>query len=338
MKLDYSALHQPVTASDISAYKQSLHRQSRPVLQVTSVVVMAIFILSVVFGIQLASSGSIQSGNFGFAAMMLGFFGFIVGIAIIATRIQTKKLAKLYKFATQNNLKLKAGVSSPGYAGTIFDEGHSRMIDQALSFPDGSEIGNYQYTTGSGKSTQVHLWTYARAPLKRQLPNMLLDSKHNNLFGTFTSLPNSMKSNQVLSLEGDFDKHFTLYAPVAYKTDALYIFTPDVMAAIIDAGKDYDMEIIGNELFLYRSQTVRIDSEQELTKILTILGKISTELLDQTDYYADKRVGDRGQDVIAQPGQRLKQRMNPLAITLVAIFLFITFAPMLIGMLVRQLG
>ena len=37
---------------------------------------------------------------------------------------------------------------------------------------------------------------------------------------------------QVLSLEGDFDRYFTLYCPKEYERDALYVFTPDLMALL----------------------------------------------------------------------------------------------------------
>lgn len=334
MKLDYSALNQPVTAADIATFKQSQSHQSQISTQHLYIVIgIIVFILLVFLGVPLlTSSHAVEASSFGFFAVAIFFFVLVGAIAVVAIKIQTKKLAKLYKFTVQNNLMLKTNVSNPGYAGTIFDEGHSRVINQAIAFPDGSEIGNYRYITGSGKNSQTHMWTYAHIRLARELPNMLLDSKKNNLFGAFTNLPNSIKSDQVLSLEGDFDTYFTLYAPAEYKRDALYIFTPDVMAAIIDAGQDYDLEIIGSSLFLYRPQTISIDSESELTKILAILSTIGGELLDQSNNYRDERVGDRAENAVAQQGRQLKHRVSPLLIIFVAVILFITFMPTIISL------
>lgn len=341
MKLDYSSLNQPVTTADITAFQHSQSQQQTSSRQIyIALGVIALVFLVIFFVIPLLTSGNgIELGSLGYLGAIAIFFGLIIVVTVVATKIQTKKLAKLYRFALHNNLTLKANISNPTYAGAIFDErnGHSRTISQALAFPDGSEIGNYHYTTGSGKNSQMHVWTYARVQLKRQLPNMLLDSKKNNMFGTFSNLPNSMKSGQMLSLEGDFNKYFTLYAPVEYKQDALYVFTPDVMAAIIDAGQDYDIEVIGDSLFLYRSQTISIDSELELTKILSILNRIGGELLDQSSNYTDQRVGNRAENTIAQQGQQLKHRIKPSTIILVAAILFLTFVPMMISLIVSVL-
>ena len=56
---------------------------------------------------------------------------------------------------------------------------------------------------------------------------------------------------QRLSLEGDFDRHFSLYCPVGYERDALYLFTPDIMARFIDHAAALDVEIVDDWLFLY---------------------------------------------------------------------------------------
>ena len=63
-------------------------------------------------------------------------------------------------------------------------------------------------------------------------------------------------SGQRLSLEGDFDDHFTLYCPEEYERDALYLFTPDVMARLIDRVRGFDVEIIDDWLFLVSSRDV----------------------------------------------------------------------------------
>lgn len=65
------------------------------------------------------------------------------------------------------------------------------------------DMGNYRYTTGSGKNRTTHHWGYMVLALDRALPHMMLDSRANNrLFGA-TNLPTYFKKDQVLSLEGD---------------------------------------------------------------------------------------------------------------------------------------
>ena len=95
------------------------------------------------------------------------------------------------------------------------------------------EFANYRYTTGSGKNKTTHTWGYVAVKLDVPLPHIVLDAKGNNgIFGS--NLPATFDKDQRLSLEGDFDEYFSLYCPQGYEPDALYLFTPDIMARFID--------------------------------------------------------------------------------------------------------
>ena len=112
------------------------------------------------------------------------------------------------------------------------------------------EFANYQYTTGSGKNRTTHRWGYVAIKLDVPLPNIVLDATSNNgLFGS--NLPATFDRDQKLSLEGDFDEYFSLYCPEGYEQDALYLFTPDIMARFIDHAAALDVEIVDDWLFLY---------------------------------------------------------------------------------------
>ena len=112
------------------------------------------------------------------------------------------------------------------------------------------EFANYQYTTGSGKNRTTHRWGYVAIKLDVPLPHIVLDARSNNgLFGS--NLPATFDKDQRLSLEGDFDQHFALYCPEGYERDALYLFTPDIMARFIDNAAALDVEIVDDWLFLY---------------------------------------------------------------------------------------
>ena len=78
---------------------------------------------------------------------------------------------------------------------------------------------------------------------------MVLDARSNNgLFGG-TNLPSQFSKDQILSLEGDFSEYFTLYCPREYERDALYVFTPDLMALLIDQTSTFDVEIVDDWMF-----------------------------------------------------------------------------------------
>jgi hypothetical protein len=317
IQLDYSSLSQPVTDADIRAYKQTVGPTKR--IPAWVYVMISIIVVGVIVG------------NIG----KMSLFPVLIWVAVISGvvyaiyygfKLNEKEMARLYRFAVSNGLQFIHDKTDPGYAGMIFDEGHSRSVGTAFMFPAGFEIGNYQYVTGSGKNSTTHTWAYMKVKLPRKLPHMVLDARKNNIFGKFSNLPDTFDGSQTLALEGDFNDHFTLYAPKQYERDALYVFTPDVMARLIDSGNGFDMEVIDDELYIYRANRFDLGSEAELRTLLGIISAIGTELKDQTDYYADERVGDRTQNIVAAPGARLKHGVNWVMVAVIVIVvLFQTF-------------
>ncbi|MGO3146223.1 MAG: hypothetical protein ACTIJ6_00945 [Leucobacter sp.] len=64
------------------------------------------------------------------------------------------------------------------------------------------------------------------------------------------STTTSPKREQRLQLEGDFNTYFTVFCPTGYERDALYLLTPDVMGALIDGARTFDIEIVDDRLIL----------------------------------------------------------------------------------------
>ena len=230
-------------------------------------------------------------------------------IATIFLSERAKTIVRLRTFAEKNHLRYSSGAPYDERDGLLFQVGHSKKFLDVLAFSDHgvAEIGNFQYTTGSGKNSHTYKKGFLRLELPRRLPHVVLDAKSNNFLGKFSNLSSAYKGSQRLSLEGDFDKYFTLYAPDSHKRDALYVFTPDVMQAMIDAAHEYDAEIIDNNLYLYSGSSLQLHDSATLKELLTIADKIRAELIHQVDYYADERVANRASDTISDSGRRLRQ-------------------------------
>lgn len=153
------------------------------------------------------------------------------------------------------------------------------------------------------------------------MPNMVLNSKAGTALNTFVS---DISTDQKISLEGDFDKYFTLYAPQQYKTGALYIFTPDVMQAAIQHGAAFDMEIIGRKLYIYKISTADFASQTNIQGFIELCGSFGRELAEQNVRYTDDRVGNRAANEVAAAGKLLSRRMSiPTLIAMIAIVIVI---------------
>lgn len=306
---DYSALTSHVSLSE------RLDAQSKTDVIVSIVVAAAMLGLVLVLSVGRAPS-----------VMLIWLGGAIIFLGIIAASSYVKygRIVRMRRFAQANQLSYRSDVDFDNRPGLIFEQGHSKKFIGLLSAGDDSpwEIGNYRYTTGSGKNRSNHDYGFVRIQLPRRLPNMLLDAKQNNFFGgRMSNLPSSLAGSQKMSLEGDFDKYFTLYAPAEYKRDALYVFTPDVMQALIDSVENFDCEVIDDSFYIYSSSQLKVDSQPQLEEIFGIINKLKPELIDQTDYYADERVADRSLNLVAKPGARLKTSVPKLAIIILAIWL-----------------
>lgn len=241
-----------------------------------------------------------------------------------------QRLAKIAAFAAANQLTFRQDIAPDGLSGMIFDEGHDRTIAEVLAFPDGIEIGNYRYVTGSGKNRRTHSFGYVRIALNKTLPNMVLDAKSSNFMG-ITNLPDVFHPSQKLQLEGDFNSYFDLYVPRQYERDALYVFTPDVMQVLIDSGRQYDMEVVGSELYVYQSVSVDLASEKRLGELLRAVDAITAELRSQTSRYRDERLRSSAVQGVAEQGRRLKKGVNWIIVSIVlgviAMNMVMMFAP-----------
>ena len=173
-------------------------------------------------------------------------------------------------------------------AGNGWEAGHVTGGNNTASRTE--QVGRWQVT----KSVSVNTPTrsidlgYLAITLPRRLAHMLLDARSNDR-GLFSSLLNKPREAQHLALEGDFDTHFRLYVPAGYERDALYVFTPDFMALLIDESGDLDVEIRDDRLIVYKPGGFALTDPatwQRFTRILETTGALAW---DRTEMYSDDR-------------------------------------------------
>ena len=334
--IDYTPLTRHISKTDVQTFfdSQGLSKKVKNTKIATIIMsgIIVLFILPTIF-----SGGAKAIVGLGMALIVVAL---VVAIVLLIEH-RYKRAARFWYFARANNFSYRYFFSNPAYTGMIFQQGHSRHASNIIYVPENEsfaafEMGDYQYTTGSGKERETHDWFYMSIEMDRQLPHMVLDSRANNVkfFGKdlMTNLPEPFSKDQILSLEGDFNTSFTLYAPKEYERDALYIFTPDLMTLLMDQSTQFDAEIIDNEVYFYHRYSVDRLNPTTMYQLLTIIHTIGMKMYRQTDYYADERVGNRANDVVAQGGRRLKQGVN----WFVVVIMIIIFAVWIIPNFVRH--
>lgn len=224
-------------------------------------------------------------------------------VALAGWRRSRVKRYRLARFAAANGMTYEDRVDDPPLPGMIFHLGSSRQARELVRghTPRFLEFGNYRYTVKSGKSSTTYRWGYVAVKLDVPLPNIVLDAVGNNSF-LGSNLPASFRKDQRLSLEGDFDAHFALYCPRGYERDALYLFTPDIMARFIDNAAQLDVEIVDDWLFLYTRREVSTLDPATWAWLFSTVAALMTKF-DQWARWRDERlVAEHGGDAAAAPG------------------------------------
>jgi hypothetical protein len=128
---------------------------------------------------------------------------------------------------------------------------------------------------------------------------------------------------QRLRLEGNFDAYFTVWCAPEYQRDILYFLTPELMQLLLDADQLFDLEIIGNQLYLYGKpelEAVAIDPTV-WQKLFQSASSVSIELIENTRRYQDHRI-DSAVSTLA-PSGIVQARHVPKAFVLVVYALIV---------------
>lgn len=291
---DARPLTDPVDARAVSTFNAELRSRGKMGGSATTIVALVIFGIAFLAAMTVVGATMVSlltdAGSSSFAGIGI-LVAAVVGITIATVGWRRSRIARyrLDAFARANGMTYEARVADPALPGMLFGLGRSREATDLVrgAKPRFVEFGNYRYTTGTGKNSTTHRWGYVAVKLDVPLPNIVLDAKGNNGFGS--NLPASFQREQRLSLEGDFDQYFTLYCPEGYERDALYLFTPDIMARFIDNAAELDVEIVDDWMFLYTQRKASTLDPATWAWLFGAVGALMTKL-DQWERWRDERL------------------------------------------------
>ena len=256
----------------------------------------------------------------------------IWGAVLLSMPADTRRGIAFQRFARQRGLQYRRYGILPRRWGIFFGEGRAgappRTVARLAHREDPARAPLYQSQFALAEEgpdrgelmdppLQIALATYTggksdpRGPfpafrylsmkLPRALPHLMIDARRNG------SLRALLPGSQRLSLEGDFDRYFTVYAPTGYQRDALELLTPDVMVCLIDHGRRWDIEVIEDRLVV-ASRRFRAGSDRsEVTAMLLFSELVAGELGHQARHYTDPRAA-RPRSQVADAGRRLRLR------------------------------
>lgn len=120
--------------------------------------------------------------------------------------------------------------------------------------------------------------------LKTPVPHLFIDGRSQNRFNKknrdLWSLTKRLsRSNKLQDLEGDFYKHFDVYAASKKQVEALTIVTPDVMITLRDQGYSFDYEL--HDTSLYVIAEPRLKRPEDYVAYTQAVVSALTELVPQ---------------------------------------------------------
>jgi hypothetical protein len=223
---------------------------------------------------------------------------------------QWKAWYRLAFFAQANGWEFLPERKNPPLAGAIFNVGDSRVAYDCLCARSGRfEIGNYQYSGTRDWHGALRRWGYFAIRLDRRLPHLVLEATANRRRLAGSNLPASFRSGQRLELEGDFNSSFALFVPRGYERDALYLFTPDLMALLVDEASAYDVEVIDDWMYVYSPKPFDLLSRSTYERVLRVVETVGAKTLTRAARYRDERTENSVAHTVAPTGRRLRRKL-----------------------------
>lgn len=224
--------------------------------------------------------------------------------AALGVEVESLK-PRLRAFAAANRWNFLSSAENPRLGGSLFTVGSERSLVDYLSAGDGRPVGlgTYRY---KGDADVTESWGFLAVQLDRSLPHIVLESAAHTTAQN-GALPFAFDRSQVLSLEGDFDSHFTLYCPEGFETDALYVVAPDLMALLVDEVYGMHVEIKDDCLYVYSPRDFLSNTADDYARLFRIIDVVGSKAVRQTGRYVDDRsLANAGIDAaVTEPGRRL---------------------------------
>ena len=345
--IDYSALTAPIDLAEVAAFEAETNtgptrwspRRGGAGTSPGMVILTLVFVVGPAFLLGALLVGAILNGNWvgviAFGPTLATFAALASFFTVPALRAPRRDFGweqhyRLSRFAWDNGLTYEPERAKPRYPGALFTNLPAIVYDH-LTPKTGRffDIGNVRYGqlgTDSEMSESGHRGFLA-IHLGGLLPHIILDAKSNN--GMWGGVGVHFSGQPILSLEGDFNKYFTLYCPVGYERDALYIFTPDLMADLVDESLAFDVELINEWMFVYAMEPFDSTDPAIYERLFRIVETVGRRAVRRATGYHDDQYSSPQAAAAKPAGRRMPVKIpRRFLALLIAFFASLSWIPM----------
>ncbi|MGW9112825.1 hypothetical protein [Microbacterium sp. NPDC055683] len=325
LHIDTRALTTPVSGAEVRAFatlvRAGLPKRVAPngglLAAIGAMLLLVVLVISWPM-VEAFSSGRLSAADIGILAI-----GLLAPLTVVALWVwvtvrlvrQDRRRYRLHLFARDNGWRYAPWAGASAYAGMYAAPGAVVDVFDRIEIEAGDpiELGTYRGKTGSGRSTTIRQTDYVRVPLGTALPHIVLDARLNDRAFGRSNLPLEFAGGQQLVPEGPTADAFRLYCPAGYEADALYLFSPDVLAVMLDHARDLDVEIRDDALYLCAPRGIVTTDPDRWRSVLATVEAITVKTR-QWENWRDERLGRAGSPPLVRPrgvakaGRRLRER------------------------------
>jgi len=175
----------------------------------------------------------------------------------------------------------------------MFKQGESRNIKHLALFEEGkNETKIFQYSFHKKKWTDKHStpfdYTVISIKVEGSLPHIYLNYKKDGY---------GLNIGKEISVPVEFEKSFHISIPEGYQIEALEIFTPEILAKILDQEIKVDIELVDNQIYFFiEKQNLFGFSFDKHLKLLekqyNAVATLMSMLKPRLDRFHFKKIGD----------------------------------------------
>lgn len=311
--LDFTGLSAPVTFSSLRDY----YRRARiPVsrrwwliaLIVCAYLTGQVALIAVLLPIARLDDDVLRAV---FAGFVLATSAYAAVLLVLIRRNEVRR-ARLDMAARANGFTYRDRLPTGLFAGSPMQSGRRLQATDVLSRDgEGTTLPFSVGTFPAKPGFSFRRAGFIQVPLESETPHIVLENRHS---AVLRSTGARVRRGQRLGLEGDFDRTFSLSCPAGYERDALYIFTPDLMALLLDVAPDCEVELIDGVLLLYMSRPWRLWRPERFARAVLVAEVVGAKVRRRTAAYRDDRsttlaaAAGSSRPLVAREGRRLRIR------------------------------
>ena len=221
------------------------------------------------------------SPNPGAEVVFIPFFVVVIYIIAVGEKVR----ASFWKqFAEINGWRYHHSGDLNQEAGVMFQQGNNGTISHCIEGGVDKRlfrIFTYAFSIGSGKNKRAYHYTVFAFKFNGSFPHIYLNRRY-NLYG--------VNVGEKVPLPAEFEKKFFLSAPKKYEIEALEIFTPDVLARLLDSEFAHDVELVDQEVLIFTAG--RINNFEQLEKEFNRALELEDLLDEKLDKFKFQPIGD----------------------------------------------